>query len=104
LSRDFHAMKLSSIRCQEFGLRRPLAMTALDQHDRVHRSPMPDVGGDLVTGVEALHIEDVPFERLLAIVELLRNGEISAAQAATWAGLSEKRLGQILDKLATSKQ
>ena len=77
-------------------------MTALDQHDRVHSSPVPDVGGDLVTRIESMHIEDVPFERLLAILELLRNGEINAAQGAKWAGVSEKRLKQILDKLPIS--
>jgi len=77
-------------------------MTALDQHDRVHRSPVPDVGGDLVTRIESLHVEDVPFERLLAILELLRSGEINAAQGAKWAGVSEKRLHQIVDKLQAS--
>ena len=77
-------------------------MNALDQHDRVHESPMPDVGGDLVARAEAMHLEDIPFERLVATVELLRSGEINAAQAAKWAGVSEKRLRQILDKLHVS--
>jgi hypothetical protein len=77
-------------------------MTALDQHDKLHKSPMPDIGGDLVARAAAMNIEDVPFERLMAVLELLRSGEINPTQAAKWAGVTEKRLRQILDKLHVS--
>ena len=74
-------------------------MVPLDQHNRVHKSPVPDIGSDLVGEVEAMHIEDVPVERLLATLELFRKGEINTTQAAKWAGISEKRLLEIVDQL-----
>ena len=32
-------------------------MNALDQHDKLHKSPMPDIGGDLVARAAAMNIE-----------------------------------------------
>ena len=73
-------------------------MTVLDQHERIHPSPVPSVGRDLVESAAALAGNDVPMERVLATLELLRHGEITLDQAASFAGQSRERLARLMQR------
>ena len=74
-------------------------MTALDQHERLHPSQIPDIGGDLVAQIGTLSAGDVPVERVLAVLELLRNDEITLDQAAKFSGQSRERLAMLMKTL-----
>jgi len=73
-------------------------MTALDQHERIHPSPVPDIGSDLVEKAITLDRSDVPLERVLATLELLRHGEITLDQAAKFSGQSRERLARLMQR------
>ena len=75
-------------------------MITLDQYNNLGMDQaMPNIGDDLIAANEAGVFTGLPADRLMAALELLRHHEISRAQAAVFANVSEETVIQLLRKL-----
>ena len=80
-------------------------MLSLDKYgDLCGGESVPNVGADLLAAQEAGCFEGLPADRLMAVLELLRHKEISIAQAATFAEVSEETLIQLMGRVQVSAE
>ena len=78
-------------------------MLALDKYSDLNtQASVPNVGSDLVAAQEAGHFRGLPAERLMVVLELLRHQEITEAQAAAFASVSEGMLRELMQNLQIS--
>lgn len=80
-------------------------MISLDNYSELcSGESVPNVGADLLAAEEAGCFDGLPADRLMAVLELLRHKEISVAQAAAFAEVSQEMLIQLMGKVQVSAE